>query len=194
MVPNIEDLTPDAIIKLVEQFKSESRVSKLQEEHELLLVKEEIEGIDKQAEIKKLKQEISSLKRQKSGSSDETNLLIENFENQTILKERLEKLNQKRKTIQVEVYQALKDEYLTELNKLTQDLSVFLKKMEIARQQTQPLIQVLKFQIEELAVRRDVEELSEDDFNARDKELKSDLENKTNFLSALEFILKQVKK
>ncbi|MCK5341907.1 MAG: hypothetical protein KAR20_00805 [Candidatus Heimdallarchaeota archaeon] len=193
MVPNIGDLTPDAIIKLAEQFKSESRVSKLQEEHELILVKTEIEGIDKQTEIEKLKQEISSLKREKSESSDETNLLIENFKNQTILKERLEKLDQKRKTIQVEVYQALKDEYLTELNKLTQDLSVFLKKMEIARQQTQPLNQVLKFQIEELAVRRDVEELVEDDFDARDKELKSDLENKTNFLSALEFILKQVK-
>ncbi|MHA1976424.1 MAG: hypothetical protein ACW98F_06560 [Candidatus Hodarchaeales archaeon] len=194
MSPNFEDLTPDAIIKLAEQFKSEKRISMLQEEHELLLVKSEIEGIDKQAEIERLEKEISSLKEQSGDSSNQSNLLIENFRNQTILKERLEKLDQKRSTIQLEVYQALRDEYLTELNKLTQNLDTFLKKLEISRQQTQPLIQVLNFQIEELAVRRDVEDLSEDDFNERDKELKTDLESKTNFLSALDFILKQVKK
>ncbi|MHA2389568.1 MAG: hypothetical protein ACXACW_12685, partial [Candidatus Hodarchaeales archaeon] len=92
-----------------------------------------------------------------------------------------------------EVYQALKDEYLTELNKLTENLGVFLKKLEIARQQTQPLIQVLNFQLEELAVRKEVEDLSEDDYNARNTELKTDLERKMNYLSALDFILKQVK-
>ena len=193
MSPNFEDLTPDAIIKLAEQFKSENKLSKLQEEHELLLVKSEIEGIDKHAEIDRLEKEISSIKEQSVDSSDQSNLLVENFRNQTILKERLDKLEQKRSTIQQEVYQALKDEYLTELNKLTQDLDTFLKKLEISRQQTQPLIQVLNFQIEELAVRKEVEELPEDEFITRDRELKSDLEGKTNFLSALDFILKQVK-
>ncbi|MHA1993531.1 MAG: hypothetical protein ACW97Z_03255 [Candidatus Hodarchaeales archaeon] len=190
---NFEDLTPDAIIQLVEQFRSENRLSMLQEEHELLLVKSEIEGISKQAEIEKLETEISSIKRQNSETNSKTNLLIENFRSQTILKERLEKLEQKRNTIQTEVYQALKDEYLTELNKLTENLGVFLKKLEIARQQTQPLIQVLNFQLEELAVRKEVEDLSEDDFNARNTELKTDLERKMNYLSALDFILKQVK-
>ncbi len=190
---NFEDLTPDAIIQLVEQFKSENRLSMLQEEHEILLVKSEIEGISKQAEIEKLETEISSIKRQNSETSSKANLLMENFRSQTILKERLEKLEQKRNTIQLEVYQALKDEYLTELNKLTENLGVFMKKLEIARQQTQPLIQVLNFQIEELAVRKEVEDLSEDDFNARNTELKADLENKMNYLSALDFILKQVK-
>ncbi|MHA2154131.1 MAG: hypothetical protein ACXABU_02245 [Candidatus Hodarchaeales archaeon] len=190
---NFEDLTPDAIIQLVEQFRSENRLSMLQEEHELLLVKSEIEGISKQAEIEKLETEISSIKRQNSETNSKTNLLIENFRSQTILKERLEKLEQKRNTIQTEVYQALKDEYLTELNKLTENLGVFLKKLEIARQQTQPLIQVLNFQLEELAVRKEVEDLSEDDYNARNTELKTDLERKMNYLSALDFILKQVK-
>ncbi len=193
MTPNIEDLSPKAIIKLAVQFKSETKLSKLQEELELLLVKSEIEGIDKKAEIQSIETEISTLKDESPGSSEESNLLLEIFRNQTVLKERLEKLEKKRNTIQPEVYQALKDEYHTEFNKLTEDLSRFLKKLEIARQQTQPLIQVLNFQIEELAVRKDVEELSIDEFNLRDQELRKDLEFKTEYLAALDFILKQVK-
>ncbi len=193
MNPNFEDLPPDAIIKLAEQLKAESKLSNLQEEHERLLVKSEIEGIDKQAEITKLEEEISTLKEQSTESSQDSNLLVENFRNQTVLKKRLEKLEKKRDTIQVEVYQALKDEYMTEFSQLNENLSRFLKKLEIARQQTQPVIQVLNFQIEELAVRKEVEDLSDEEFNKRDQELKSDLELKTSYLAALEFILKQVK-
>ncbi len=194
MTLNFEDLTPDEIIKLAEQFKSEEQLSKMQRELELLLVKSEIEEIDKQAEISELKEEISFLKEQSDESSEVSNLLIKNFRNQSVLQERIEKLDQKRNTIQLEVYQALKVEYSTELDKLTQDLSKFMKKIEISRQQTQPLIQVLNFQIEELAVRKEVEELSEEDFSLRNQDLNTDLENKTKYLAALEFILQQVKR
>ncbi|MHA1947930.1 MAG: hypothetical protein ACXAC6_17500 [Candidatus Hodarchaeales archaeon] len=193
MALNLKDLAPDVIISIAEQIKSEQLLQKLQEEHELLSVRSEIEGIDNKNEIDRIASEISKLKEKEVEISNDSGFLIKIYPQQSQIKKRLEKLEKRRTTIQQEVYQSLKDEYLSELNSVTERLNTAVKQLEITRQQTQPLIQVLKFQIEELAVRKEVEDLSDDDFDKNNSHLQTELNDKEKFLSAVEYLLLQVK-
>ncbi|MCK4848729.1 MAG: hypothetical protein KAT16_06895 [Candidatus Heimdallarchaeota archaeon] len=188
---NLKDLTPDVIISIAEQIKSEQLLQKLQEEHEMLGIRSEIEKIDNKEEIGKIEIEISKLKEVET--SKDTSFLTQIYPKQSQIKKRLEKLEQRRSTIQQEVYQSLKDEYLLDLSLVSEQLNTAVKQLEIARQQIQPLIQVLKFQIEELAVRKDVEDLTDDEFNKKNSTLESELNEKEKFLSATEYLLQQVR-
>lgn len=193
MALNLKDLAPDVIISIAEKIKSEQLLQKLQEEHEMLNVRSEIEGIDNKEEINRIASEISKLKEKEVEISNDSVFLTKIYPQQSQIKKRLEKLEKRRTTIQQEVYQSLKDEYLSELNSVTEQLNTAVKQLEITRQQTQPLIQVLKFQIEELAVRKEVEDLSDDDFNMKNSHLQTELIEKEKFLSAVEYLLLQVK-
>lgn len=193
MALNLKDLAPDVIISIAEKIKSEQLLQKLQEEHEMLNVRSEIEGIDNKEEINRIASEISKLKEKEVEISNDSVFLTKIYPQQSQIKKRLEKLEKRRRTIQQEVYQSLKDEYLSELNSVTEQLNTAVKQLEITRQQTQPLIQVLKFQIEELAVRKEVEDLSDDDFNMKNSHLQTELIEKEKFLSAVEYLLLQVK-
>ena len=193
MALNLKDLAPDVIISIAEKIKSEQLLQKLQEEHEMLNVRSEIEGIDNKEEINRIASEISKLKEKEVEISNDSVFLTKIYPQQSQINKRLEKLEKRRRTIQQEVYQSLKDEYLSELNSVTEQLNTAVKQLEITRQQTQPLIQVLKFQIEELAVRKEVEDLSDDDFNMKNSHLQTELIEKEKFLSAVEYLLLQVK-
>ena len=193
MALNLKDLTPDVIITMAERIKSEQLLQKLQEEHEMLKVRSEIEGIDNKEEINRLEDEISKIKEKEVDSSEDSGFLTKIYPQQSQLKMRLEKLEKRRTTIQHEVYQSLKDEYLSELNSVTEQLNTAIKQLEITRQQTQPLIQVLKFQIEELAVRKEIEALSDEEFNKKNSQLQTELDEKEKYLSAVEYLLTQVK-
>jgi hypothetical protein len=193
MTLNLKDLAPDVIISIDEQIKSEQLLQKLQEEHEMLSVRSEIEGIDNKEEINRIASEISKLKENEVEISNDSGFLTKIYPQQSQIKKRLEKLEKRRTTIQQEVYQSLKDEYLSELNSVTEHLNTAIKQLEITRQQTQPLIQVLKFQIEELAVRKEVEDLSDDNFDKKNSHLQTELNEKEKFLSAVEYLLLQVK-
>jgi hypothetical protein len=193
MTLNLKDLAPDVIISIAEQIKSEQLLQKLQEEHEMLSVRSEIEGIDNKEEINRIASEISKLKENEVEISNDSGFLTKIYPQQSQIKKRLEKLEKRRTTIQQEVYQSLKDEYLSELNSVTEHLNTAIKQLEITRQQTQPLIQVLKFQIEELAVRKEVEDLSDDNFDKKNSHLQTELNEKEKFLSAVEYLLLQVK-
>ena len=59
MALNLKDLAPDVIISIAEKIKSEQLLQKLQEEHEMLNVRSEIEGIDNKEEINRIASEIS---------------------------------------------------------------------------------------------------------------------------------------
>ena len=135
---------------------------------------------------------ISELKGKEVETSKDTSFLTQIYPKQSQIKKRLEKLEQRRSTIQQEVYQSLKDEYLLDLSLVSEQLNTAVKQLEIARQQIQPLIQVLKFQIEELAVRKDVEDLTDDEYNKKNSTLESELNEKETFLSATEYLLQQV--
>jgi chromosome segregation ATPase len=193
MALNLKDLAPDVIISIAEQIKSEQLLQKLQEEHEILSVRSEIEGIDNKEEIDRIASEISKLKEKEVEISNDSGFLTKIYPQQSQIKKRLEKLEKRRTTIQQEVYKSLKDEYLSELNSVTEQLNTAVKQLEITRQQTQPLIQVLKFQVEELAIRKDVEDLSDDDFRKKNSHLQTELNEKEKFLSAVEYLLLQVK-
>jgi hypothetical protein len=185
---------PNDIINLAEQMKRGQRLQKLQHDHELLVTRSEIEGIDNQSKIKEIEKEISELKQfQKSDQSKESDVFRENFEKQAILKERLSKLLQKRKTVQPEVYRSLKDEYESELRELTNKIDLIIKQIEIARQQTQPLIQVLKYRMEELLIRKDIENMPEEEFIERKNKLETEIDEKEAYLTALEYLVQQVK-
>jgi len=193
MALNLKDLAPDVIISIAEKIKSEQLLQKLQEEYEMLNVRSEIEGIDNKEELNRIASEISKLKEKTVEISNDSGFLTKIYPQQSQIKKRLEKLEKRRTTIQQEVYQSLKDEYLSELNSVTEQLNTAVKQLEITQQQTQPLIQVLKFQIEELAVRKEVEDLSDDDFNMKNSHLQTELNEKEKFLSAVEYLLLQVK-
>ena len=190
---NLKDLTSDVIISIAEQIKSGQLLQKLQEEHEILSIRSEIEGTDNKAEISRISNQISELKEEKVEISKDSVFLTEIYPKQSQIKKRLEKLEQRRSNIQQEVYQSLKDEYLSELNFVSEQLDTALKQLEITRQQILPLIQVSKFQIEELGVRQDVEDLTDDEFDKKNSQLKAELLKNEEFLSAIEYLLLQVK-
>ncbi len=187
------NLAPNDIIRLAKQMKTDQLLQKLQHDRELLVTRSEIEGIDNQQEISKLEKEISQLQRQQKDHKSDSGFIQENFKKQSILKERLSTLERKRETVQLEVYQSLKDEYESELKELNNKLDSILKQIEISRQQTQPLIQVLKYRMEELSVRKDVENIPEEEFTERKKKLELESDEKMKYLAALEYIVQQVK-
>jgi len=190
---NLKDLTPDVIISMAEQIKSEQLLLQLQEKHEMLSIRSEIEGTDNKEELDSVTNEISKLKEKKVETSKDSGFLTKIYPKQSQIKKRLEKLEQRRSTIQHEVYQSLKDEYLSELNVVSEQLNTVVKQLEISRQQIQPLIQVLKFQIEEFAVRKEIEDLPDDEFNKKNSQLEAELDEKEKFLSAVEYLLQQVR-
>jgi chromosome segregation ATPase len=193
MALNLKDLTPEVIIGMAEQIKSEQLLQKLREKHEMLKIRSEIEGIDNKEELENISNEISKIKEEEVESSKDSSFLTKIYPKESQIKKRLEKLEKRRPTIQPEVYQSLKDEYLSELNSVSEQLNLAVKQLEIARQQTQPLIQVLKFQIEELAVRKDIEDLAEEEYEEKNSQLESELNEKEKFLNAVEYLLEQVK-
>ena len=132
---------PNDIINLAEQMKKGQRLQKLQHDHELLVTRSEIEGIDNRSKIKEIEKEISELKQfQQSDQKKESDVFRENFEKQAILKERLSKLLQKRKTVQPEVYRSLKEEYESELRELTNKIDLILSDSNRRAGQQQPAL------------------------------------------------------
>ena len=190
---NLKDLTPDVIISMAEQIKSEQLLLQLQEKHEMLSIRSEIEGTDNKEELDSVTNEISKLKEKKVETSRDSGFLTKIYPKQSQIKKRLEKLEQRRSTIQHEVYQSLKDEYLSELNSVSEQLKSAVKQLELTRQQILPLIQVLKFQIEELEVRKDVEDFADDEYNKKNSQLEAELQEKEKYLSSVEFLLQQVR-
>jgi hypothetical protein len=193
MATENRDLNPKDIIGLMKLMIAEQKLQKLQHDLETLIVRSELEGINNREEISRIETEISQLQNQQKENEPESGIIQNNFKKQELLKERLSKLEQKRETVQPEVYQSLKEEYEQELQEINRNLDLILKQMEIARQQTQPLIQVLNYQLEELIVRKDIENIADGEFSERKKQIEDELDEKKDYLAALEYILQQVK-
>ena len=189
----IKNLNAESIISLAKYIKSNHLLTTLNQEYEMLSLRSEIENVDNKARLNELKIQISKLEEE-TQNKPESSSLFENFDKQKIISERLEKLEKKRNSIKDEVYFGLRDEYLSELNDLNNEIESLVKQMEITREQTKPIIQVLSFQIEEMHVRKEIENLSEEHFQAKIKELNQELNEKKQVEEALDFILKQVKK
>ena len=189
----IKNLNAESIISLAKYIKSNHLLTTLNQEYEMLSLRSEIENVDNKANLNELKIQISKLEEE-TQNKPESSSLFENFDKQKIISERLEKLEKKRNSIKDEVYFGLRDEYLSELNDLNNEIESLVKQMEITREQTKPIIQVLSFQIEEMHVRKEIENLSEEHFQAKIKELNQELNEKKQVEEALDFILKQVKK
>jgi chromosome segregation ATPase len=188
-----ENLTAESIINLAEYLKNKQLLNTLEQEYELLSVRSEIENLDNKARLKELKEKISELK-ENSTTIPESISLFENFDKQKILSERLDKLENKRDSIQGEVYLALKNEYISELTDLNKEVQLLVKHLEIRREQTKPVIQVLNFQVEEMQIRKEIEDLSEEDFQAKINKLNQELQEKKQEEESIGIILKQVKK
>ena len=193
MALNLTDLSAETIMDMAEKIKTGQLLQKLRHEHEMLSIRSEIEGIENKEELERLNSEILSLEENTKGSKDDSSLLTEIYPKQSQIKIRLEKLEKRREDIQKEVYDSLKDEYQSELTILSEQLNSIIKQLEISRQQIQPLIQVLNFQIEELTVRKEIEDLSDDLFETKMSKLQTELTEKEKYLSAVEYLLKQVR-
>ena len=189
----IKNLNSESIISLAKYLKDNHLLTTLEQEFEMLSLRSEIENVDNTAKLNELKIKISKLKEE-TQNKPESNTLFEKFDKQKIISERLEKLEKKRDSIKEEVYTGLKDEYLLELRDLNKETKSLVKQMEVTREQTKPIIQVLSFQIEEMHVRKEIENLSEEHFQAKIKELDQELNEKKQVEEALDFILKQVKR
>ncbi len=189
----IKNLSAESIIDLAKNLKNTHLLNTLEQEYELLSVRSEIENIDNTSKLDELKIKITQLK-EKLINTPESNSLVGNFEKQTILSERINKLENKRDSIQEDVYIALKDEYMSEFADLNKEIQLLVKHLEITREKTKPVIQVLNFQIEEIQVRKEIEDLSEEEFQAKIDKLNQELQEKKRLEDALDFILKQVTK
>ena len=112
MTLNQIDLSPDSLKQVAKQVKIEAELNELKVKVEKLTVRSEIEDLDLSDEIEKLNKELIRLKTEKEKhQSKGEHPIFELVQKQTVLEERVKKLNKKKSQIQPAVYDSLKNEY-----------------------------------------------------------------------------------
>ncbi|MFX1286754.1 MAG: hypothetical protein ACFFB5_24160 [Promethearchaeota archaeon] len=187
------DINPDSLKQVAKKVKLEEELKKLKLKSEKLKVRAEIEEIDVSEDIKKLDQDIMKLseEREKHGSLEHP--FLDLIDKQTKLQERLMKLEEKKGEIQATVYESLKNEYLGEKEAITQQINQAIEQLRKMKQGASKGAQSLKYSIEELSVRKEIEEIPEDIYNERISNLKSELEQSDELKEAVDFLLKMVR-
>ncbi|MFX0139383.1 MAG: hypothetical protein ACFFDN_37430 [Candidatus Hodarchaeota archaeon] len=187
------DISPNSLKKVAKRVKIEEELKKLKFKTEKLIIRAEIEKIDVSEDLKKLDQEIVRLTKdtEKHGSLEHPFLDLVN--KQMKLQERLKKLNVKKGEIQATVYESLKNEYLGEKNAITQQINQTTDQLREMKQGASKGAQSLKYSIEELSVRKEIEEIPEEVYNQRISDLKSELVQSEELIEAVDFLLKMVR-
>ncbi len=186
------DITPDSLKKVAKRVKIEEELKNLKIKIEKLKIRAEIEEIDVSEEIKKLDQEIAKLTKDRKEHEPLEYPFLNLINKQTKLEERLKKLNEKKGEIQATVYESLKNEYLGEKEAITQQINQATDQLREMKQGASKGAQSLKYSIEELSVRKEIEEIPEEVYNQRISNLKSELAQSEELKEAVDFLLKMV--
>ncbi len=187
------DITPDSLKKVAKRVKIEEELKNLKIKIEKLKIRAEIEEIDVSEEIKKLDQEIAKLTKDRKEHEPLEYPFLNLINKQTKLEERLKKLNDKKGEIQATVYESLKNEYLGEKEAITQQINQATDQLREMKQGASKGAQSLKYSIEELSVRKEIEEIPEEVYNQRISNLKSELAQSEELKEAVDFLLKMVR-
>jgi archaellum component FlaC len=188
------DISPDSLKKVAKRLKIEEELKKLKIKVEKLKIRSEIEEIDVSNEINPLEQEIKRLieDQEKFGSIE--NPFLDLLTQQKNSVERLNKLEKKKGEIQTSVYESLKNEYLGEKEVITNQIKQAIDQLREIKQGASKGAHSLKYSIEELSVRKEIEEIPEDVFNEQISNLKSELVQSEELQEAVDFLLEMVSK
>lgn len=187
------DISPDSLKKVAKRIKIEEELKKLKIKAEKLKIRAEIEEVDFSEEINKLDQEIMKLTkgREKLGSLEHPFLDLLN--KQKKLQNRLRKLEKKKSEIQASVYESLKNEYLGEKEAIANKINQTTDQLKEIKQGASKGAQSLRYSIEELSVRKEIEEIPEDIYNQQISNLKSELAQSEELNDAVDFLLEMVR-
>ncbi|MHA2202819.1 MAG: hypothetical protein ACW991_03945 [Candidatus Hodarchaeales archaeon] len=193
MTTNQMDTSPETLKKVVKRVKIEEELKKLEKKIEKLKIRAEIEESDFSKEINELDQTIAKLIKDKEKYSSLEHPIFDLINQQKILQKRILKLEKKKTGIQTSVYESLKNEYLGEKEAITQQITQIVEQLRELKQGASKGARSLKYSIEELSVRKEIEEIPEDIFNQRISDLKSELAQSEELLSAAKFLLEMVR-
>jgi hypothetical protein len=189
------DLSPDSLKQVAKQVKIEAELNELKVKVEKLIVRSEIEDLDLSDEIEKLNKELTRLKTEKEkNQSKGEHPIFELVQKQTVLGERLKKLNEKKSQIQPAVYDSLKNEYLSEKESISLQIENTIKKLKEIKQAASKGGQSLKYSIEELSVRKEIEEIPDDLFQKQLNDLEAEFSQSEELITAVDFLLTMVRR
>lgn len=194
MTTNEIDLSPDSLRKVAKKVKIEQDIKKLKVKTEELKVRSEIEEIDVSDEITKLELEINDLTKAKKEFQAFNHPFLELFQKQKVLQKRLKKLEDKKGQIQISVYESLRKEYQEEIESIMQQINQTNTQLREIKQRASNGAQSLKYSLEELSVRKEIEEIPEDTYKKLRAELESELTQSRELEIAIDFLLEMVKK
>ncbi len=183
------DLTPEMIKLIVKQAKIDTELEELRVKYEKLKVRSEIEELDFSDELGKLQEKLNQLKDEKKGLGEIKFPLITLFQKQKEIQERISRLNEKRGQIQPEVFESLKNEYIEEQNEVSYQISQILQRFTEIKNQASKGAQTLKYSIEELTVRKEIEGIEDSEFQQRLADLKGELTQSEDLLTGIEYLL-----
>ncbi len=189
------DLSPDSLKQVAKQVKIEAELNELKIKVEKLTVRSEIEELDLSDEIEKIDKELTRLKAEKEKNQPQgEHPIFELVQKQNILEERLKKLDEKKSQIQPTVYDSLKNEYLSEKQSISLQIKNTVEKLNEIRQAASKGGQSLKYSIEELSVRKEIEEIPDDIFQKQLDDLQTEFMQSEELITAVDFLLKMVQR
>lgn len=188
------DLSPDSLKMVAKQVKIEANLKELKIKVEKLTVRSEVEEVDLSDEVEKLNNELNRLKAEKEkNQSEAVHPIFELVQKQTVIQERLRKLSEKKETIQDAVYDSLKNEYMGEKEFITSQINDTINKLKEIRKAASKGGKSLKYSIEELNVRKEIEGIPEDKVKKQINDLKNEFAQSEELISAVDFLLKMVR-
>lgn len=188
------DISSDTLKKVAKRVKIEEELKKLEIKSEKLKLRAEIEEIDASEEIRNIEQNIAELTKDKEELDSFEHPFFDLIDKQTTLQERLSKLEEKKHGIQTTVYESLKNEYLGEKRVVDEQINEIINQLREISQSASKGAQSLSYSIEELSVRKDIEEIPDDIYDQQFSNLKSELEQSEELKAAADFLLDMVKK
>lgn len=188
------DISPDSLKKVAKRVKIEEELKKLKIKVEKLKIRSEIEEIDVSNEINTLDQEIRMLTEANEKLGSLENPFLDLLTQQKKSRKRLNKLEKKKGEIQTSVYESLKSEYLGEKEVITKQIKQATDQLREIKQGASKGAHSLKYSIEELSVRKEIEEIPEEIFDQQISNLKSELVQSEELQEAVDFLLEMVRK
>jgi hypothetical protein len=192
MENNQIDLSPESLKKVAKKIKLDEELKELTLNLEKLKVRAEIEGTDLSEEINKFNKEIEKTKKDNEEYDSYNHPLVELFQNHKDVEKKLKKLEEKRNQIQPGIYESLKSEYIQEKTSITAKINESIDQLKKIERDASKATQTLKYAIEELSVRKDIEEIPENEFNEQISNLKKELSQSDELNEAVKILLELV--
>ncbi len=194
MTSNQIDLSPESLKRVAKQVKINAELKELEIKVEKLKIRSEIEDLDISDELEQLNIDLTRLNNEKEKNQpDGQHPISELVQKQKIIQERLKKLNEKKSQIQPAVYKSLKNEYLGEKEELSLYIDETILKLKEIKRSASKGGQTLKYSIEEFSVRKEIEQIPDDEFQRQIDDLKAEYSQSEELITAVDFLLKMVR-